>query len=412
MRRRFGRRRRHHRVGIAPQLKWVGISVLIVAVLLATLALRKAEPPPPHVQATVVLTATSTNETDLAIGGETAAVIRAVAEQSGLIEQIKVDGDGKTVRQLVDMTPRQGDGAELKVLARRARAITEQLAAMQAEYNAFDATVSGRSVLAGLQAVEEAGQGPVIVFSALPDFNDPLDFRRLAFDVDPAAVVKQIKTAGDMPHHLAGREIVFVTTPVAGKQAPFRQPQTDYIRKVFTALIAAAGGSATFVTGIGGQPPGTAGVVPTVTIPDSTGTLKPATREETNPNGRTRFVTTCTLPAPMLFAPDRDDLLDPPEARRALRTCLKDTDRTTQISVDGHTARSGPDGDRRVAQELSTDRARVVADLLEDLGIKPHQITRIKGWGARNPIVKPASDPRNRAVVCTFTTIRTKGTNR
>lgn len=73
------------------------------------------------------------------------------------------------------------------------------------------------------------------------------------------------------------------------------------------------------------------------------------------------------------------------------------------ITVEGHTA--GASGsDNTFAKDLSTRRATEVAALLRELDVPARNITKVVGYGSSQPIVKPSTDPKNRAVVVTFTT--------
>ena len=71
--------------------------------------------------------------------------------------------------------------------------------------------------------------------------------------------------------------------------------------------------------------------------------------------------------------------------------------------MEGHTA--GVSGaDNAFAKTLSTQRATEVAALLKELDVPAENITEVVGYGSSKPIVDPSSDPRNRAVVVTFST--------
>jgi outer membrane protein OmpA-like peptidoglycan-associated protein len=77
-------------------------------------------------------------------------------------------------------------------------------------------------------------------------------------------------------------------------------------------------------------------------------------------------------------------------------------DPTTKITVQGHTAAvSG--GDPQGAIDLSTQRATEVAALLQEIGVPAENITSVTGVGDSAPLLQPATDPGNRAVVVTFT---------
>ena len=56
-----------------------------------------------------------------------------------------------------------------------------------------------------------------------------------------------------------------------------------------------------------------------------------------------------------------------------------------------------------MAIDLSTRRATEVAALLRELNVPAENISQVVGYGSTQPLVEPASDPANRAVVVTFT---------
>jgi outer membrane protein OmpA-like peptidoglycan-associated protein len=88
----------------------------------------------------------------------------------------------------------------------------------------------------------------------------------------------------------------------------------------------------------------------------------------------------------------------------ALANCVRHATAKTTVLVEGHTAcRNAPDSDPVYAKKLSEDRARRVVDIVVDLGVVRRNIT-IRGWGDTKPLVKPCSDPANRATVVTITT--------
>ena len=64
--------------------------------------------------------------------------------------------------------------------------------------------------------------------------------------------------------------------------------------------------------------------------------------------------------------------------------------------------RSATDND--FAKTLSTQRATEVAALLKELDVPAKNIVEVVGYGSSKPLVKPGTDPKNRAVVVTFST--------
>ena len=88
--------------------------------------------------------------------------------------------------------------------------------------NGFDASVSGRSMLAGLQQVPVGGSDVWVISLGL-DTADPVDARLLGFDVPISEVVDQLTRAGELPRTLAGRTVWFVWSQPAGPQQTLRQ---------------------------------------------------------------------------------------------------------------------------------------------------------------------------------------------
>ena len=335
----------------------------------------EASAAPVKVAGSVVSTATSANEAAIVIPEPVAASWTTLAQKGSGVEWVKVAGDAGTSSTPADLAtePQQAIGR-----------LTEEL-------NANNAQADGRSALAGLNALSSPAASPVWVFSPLLDTTGPLDFTELAFDTSPTTVVKATKKAGDLPK-LKGRDVTFVVTPPAGAQKKLSKLQVGYQRAVWEGVAKAAGAKrVTFFEGTG-TTPGTGTITP-VPVPN------PNDKINSQGSGPTR---TCTLPAPALFVADQPTLIDKAATRKALKDCVGELDSTTKITVEGHTA--GVAGaDNAFVKTLSTQRATEVAALLRDLGVPAGNLVKVVGYGSSKPLVKPASDPANRAVVVTFT---------
>jgi len=333
---------------------------------------------PVTVAGSVVSTAGSSNETDIVLPAPITASLTKLGSAGSGVEWVSVSGDGTTTTtSAVGLT---GDaGAAITGL-------TGNMNAVQAE------APGARSALAGLDAVKSPAGSPVWVFSPLLDTTGALDFNQLAFDESPPTVVKATKAAGALPD-LKGRDVTFVVTPVAGQQQKLSDLQVGYQHAVWEGIAKAAGAkSVTFFDGTG-TTPGT-GTIPAVPIPD------PNAKINSTGQGPTR---TCTLPSPALFVPDTPNLIDKKATLTALGECVGTLDPKTKITVEGHTA-AVPGGDEASATDLSTRRATEVAALLKELGVPAENVAQVVGYGDTKPLVEPASDPANRAVVVTFTT--------
>ena len=357
-------------------------AALAVLTLVASCA-APGQPPAPEVPAapvkvagSVVSTATSSNEAQIVVPPTVAAAWTSLGAKGAGVEGITVAGDASTTRTPVDLAA----GPE--------QATTDLAEAM----NGNAAQADGRSALAGLDAVSSPAPSPVWIFSPLLDTTGPLDFDQLAFDTSPPTVVKALKTSGELPD-LKGRDVTLVVTPTAGAQKKLSKLQIGYQRAVWEGVVRAAGAKrVTFVEGTGTT--AGAGSISPVPVPD------PNDKINSVGAGRTR---TCTLPAPALFVADQPTLIDKAATRRQLKECVGTVASTTKITVEGHTA--GVAGaDNEFAKDLSTQRATEVAALLKDLEVPARNIVEVVGHGSTKPLVEPSSDPKNRAVVVTFTT--------
>lgn len=327
---------------------------------------------PVTVAGSVVSTAGSSNEAQVAVPEPVAAQWTALGGDNG-VEWVAVAGDGTTTTEPVGFA---ADGA--------VDAFTEKM-------NAFQAQQPGRDALAGLDAIASPAGSPVWVFSPLLDTRGALDMNQLAFDQSPPDVVNAVTAAGQLPD-LTGREVSFVVTPVAGQQNALSDMQVGYQHAIWEGIAVAAGASGvTFYDGTG-TGAGT-GSIPVVATPD------PTDKISSEGSGPTR---TCTLPTPALFLPNEAALIDKQATLTALGECVGTVDPTTKITVQGHTA-AVPGGDPQGAVDLSTQRATEVAVLLQEVGVPAENITSVVGLGDAEPLVQPASDPGNRAVVVTFT---------
>lgn len=324
----------------------------------------------------MVSTAGSSNETDIVLPAPITAGLTELGSGGSGVEWVAVAGDGTTSTEPIGLT---GDAGA---------AITD----LTEKMNADQATApGGRSALAGLAAIASPAGSPVWVFSPLLDTTGALDFNQLAFDESPPNVVAAVTAAGALPD-LTGRDVTFVVTPSAGAQDKLSELQVGYLRAIWEGIATAAGaGQVTFFDGTG-TTPGT-GTIPPIAVPD------PNDKINSEEQGTTR---TCTLPAPALFIPNTADLIDKTATLTALGECVGTLDATTKIAVEGHTAGVAGE-DQAVAIDLSTRRATEVAALLRELNVPAENISQVIGYGSTQPLVEPASDSANRAVVVTFT---------
>ena len=335
-----------------------------------------ASTPPADVKiaGSVVATSTSTNEMQVTVPAPVAAGWTALGQKGSGVALVKVGGDTKTAASPVDLASQPDQAAT----------------ALTTTMNDNAATVDGRSALAGLENLDSPAGSPVWVFSPLLDTTGPLDSDELAFDTSPTTVVKGLKKSGDLPN-LKGRDVSFVISPVAGDQHALSKLQVGYQHAIWEGVARAGGAKrVTFYDGTGTSP--STGTISAVTVPDPNDTFDSTT------SGKTR---TCTLPAPALFVSDQPALIDKNATKAALKKCVGAIDTSTKITVEGHTAGVAGE-DNTFAKSLSTQRATEVAALLKELDVPAKNIVSVVGYGASKPLVQPGSNPKNRAVVVTF----------
>ena len=332
---------------------------------------------PVQVKGTVVSTAVSSNEAQIAVPEPVTASWTALGQKGSGLEWVSVAGDGTDKTTDVDLATDPAAGATT---------VPEKI-------NADAAQTDGRSVLAGLDAIDSPAKSPVWVFSPLLDTEAPVDFRELAFDESPASVVKAIKKAGDLPdlkgrrgdlrgHAGRRRAGQAVQAPgrlpaggLGGPRQGGRREEGDLLRRHRHRRRTPA------------RSRPSRSPIPTTTSPPPT-------------QGTTR---TCTLPSPALFVADQPTLIDKKATLKALKKCIGDsTPAPRSPSRVTRPDRAGTNND--FAKTLSTQRATEVAALLKELDVPAKNIVEVVGYGSSKPLVKPDTDPKNRAVVVTFST--------
>lgn len=384
---------------------WIALGVGVVAALMVGYQVFWKPSPSTTPQVTVVQTAGTTDELDIVWPTEAGELLSGLADQNAMLTWLKIDGDGSVQRVEQDLTPRTRSGDEVKPIRARQQRIAENQSALLAEMNAFDSS-GGRDGLGALQAVPEGGSGPLVFVSSLLSTRDPLLVGDLGFDAPIDEVVDQLQELRELPKGLQDRAVWLVITPTGGEQQALRQPQLDYLIELYRAIIEASGGQVVQTLNAGSAPTGDGGSAPTTPVPPAPGTFVPDV-EPIAPTSGEPGKLRCVLPAPVLFAPDKDTLLDADAAMAAVSTCLGDErDDIATVSVIGHTASTGNAPDNPTAMQLSEARARRVADLIEAAGVDPTLI-RVEGVGATQPLFE-AKDPRNRAVEV-LVTLRVNG---
>ncbi|MGW6280010.1 OmpA family protein [Kribbella sp. NPDC055071] len=370
---------------------------MIISASAVVYAARERRATGPALGGTIIYTAPTANQAAIRIAG----AARSMIEQAGLAHQavrlVRVEGNGAVSSTTLDLTPRvdgKPDGEPLKVQERAVEEIARSITKLEDQLNEKSSTVAGQALFAGLSRARVDTSRPVFVFSSGLDTTDPIDFRKLAFDVAPASLVQDLKAAGELPA-LRGAAITFVVLAESGPQAALRRPQSAYREALWSGLLKAAGATTVRFEYPDAVVSSSTLAAPAVAVPPPPGTPVPA-RTTRIPGEKT-----CTLSAATYFASDKADLLARPATLRALAACVKTIGPATRVSVEGHTSTTSKRPNNPVALQLSTLRAQVVAGLLVQLGVARNRID-IKGFGNVNQPFPSPSDPRNRCVVVRF----------
>jgi len=398
----------------------VAVAIAVIAVIVAVLAgggLRtvahdlgrtgSVSDPPGSVADQVIYTARTANDAAITLP----AAIQQNLLRAGLthqsIELMRVGYSGGISASSIDMTPRTGDSGTdpaLRVYGREVPAIGAKISGIQTAVNSASATTGGGCALfLGLTRISFTA-APITIISSGLDLANPDNFRTLNWSVDPAVLVAEVKKAGDLPA-LHG-PVTFVLVPTVGRQQQLGQPQKDYVKAIWTALLKAAGAkSVTFIDATGTTASSAAPTAPTIPIPAMPDTPIPQVDEGHNK-------VTCTVPD-SYFIFDTPQLLDPAQTIRNLTPCI-DAALTSHatFALDGWASYEGPlnaDGQPEfnypANQTISEERVQAIANLLaKDLGVPWSSITRVTGHG--NMHQPDPGDPRssaNRVVVITYT---------
>ncbi|MFG1818398.1 OmpA family protein [Kribbella sp. NPDC049174] len=375
----------------------IGLLLAVVSASAAIWASRRQETPEPVLGGTIVYTAPTANQAAIRIGGSAREMLERAGAGHQVVRVVRIEGNGAVSTSTVDMTPRidgKPDGEPLKVAERAAAEIDRLIATMQSQLNQKSSAVGGEALFAGLSRARIDVSRPVFIFSSGLDTTDPVDFRKLAFDVAPSTLAGELRAAGELPA-LQGAMITFAVLGESGRQPVLRRPQVVYRETLWTTLLRASGAPTVRYEYPDGEPSTSTLPAPVVPIPPPPSTPVPAKTT------KVRGEKTCTLSAATYFASDQAVLLDRRATLRALAPCAATIGTTGRVSVEGHTSSVAKRPNNPVAIRLSTQRAQVVADLLVQLKVARNRID-VRGYGnAKQPFPDP-SDPRNRCVVVRF----------
>jgi hypothetical protein len=393
------------------------IGALIVGAIVAGLLVVRAgqnstTPAPTPAEAVhVIYQARTSTDGAIVLPGNVTDEFRRIGQANGRLLLTRIDA-GVSSSTVWDLTPRlEGSDREVKDSSRRAQTIDASIATLVRTMNTTTASTGGRSLYRGLLATAFSPSTPVFVVANPMDTTDPLDARKLAFDVPVADVVKTVTDAKET-FDLHGNPVTFIPVTTAGAQAQLRAAQDDYLFSLWSQLLLANKAGHVTVLPIGaaasngGQQPVPVGPeTPTVALPDLPGT--PVLPDPNPPVGKE----VCELNSSSYFIPDTAQLIDPEGTRKDLAGCVQQAKSIAgaTISLDAWVAYYGPlgpDGKPAVnsknAIQLSQARVEAIAKLLASMGIPEQTIVSRVGHGnADQPDPQNPASPRNR--VCRIT---------
>lgn len=348
----------------------------------------------------LVLVTGSSNERQPALPDDARALLRENALAEGgnsSVTVVGVDGDGSTRAQGIDLVPRRGgkpDGDEERTPKRREVAADRNVDRVDAAVAGIVATRPGHALLAGFQEAGRQKADTIVVVSSGLDTNNPFDLRKTGFDYSPADLVTYLKKENALPT-LSGKTVLLALSAADGTQQKLDEPSRRNVERLWTAVLKASGATVRTVASRSEQTSVATVATPPIPVPVIESPHPPEAGSGVTPS------TTFILPANLLFKPNLPTLADPAEARAQLQTVVDHVDAGTTISIEGHTAYvQGAPSD---GVPFSRKRALAIRSLLLELGVRPAAITQVTGVGHLHPIVQPADDPRNRAVLVVLT---------
>lgn len=379
------------------------IAVVAIACTLAVaLHAAKVTESVPRPALHLVVEQSTSSEASVTLDAPQRAKLIAAGRSHREIELTEIDGSGRIVSdRLIDMTPRIDSSnprsGVLRVAARADAAINDKVASLVRDMNQ-PSSVPGRALYSGLLATTFQPGVPVMIVASAMDTTDPVDARKLSFQVPPAQVV----TAVDELPNLAGTDVEFLVKGTAGSQPQLRERQKSYLHTLWSSLLLAGHArSVSFVDLPMGLPATNKVTAPAVAVPALPGTPVKVVTTPGHPHS-----VQCQLSASTYFLPNSEHLIDANQTMRDLQPCVSKIGASAKVQLDGWTAYFGkltasgrPATNSSVDIELSRQRANTVARLLEQMGIASSRITRATGHGnADQPYPSDPSSDRNRTV--------------
>jgi hypothetical protein len=305
---------------------------------------------------------------------------RAVADPGMDNIQAYVVAAGRPAVETVDLKPRRPNGHAERG-PRREHLIAARLEAVDEAVERAATQTTDVDLLRALAVAARGGAETIIMLSAGLSTNDPLDMRVTGWDLDPRELAADLSERKLLPN-LEGRSVVFSGLGrTAGQQPPLGIPEQAMLREEWTEICIASGAAACEIDdAVRPATPPVSVLRPPIVAPQLITTTQGMEGQET-----------ITVPAPLLFLPDRCELLDG-DGDGAARLLAPMAGRLraggVTVTISGRTAPIGP-GDGRA---LGTCRAHAAADLLFALGVPHGAVTEIRGDGS---LLDPPSASRD-----------------
>jgi outer membrane protein OmpA-like peptidoglycan-associated protein len=281
--------------------------------------------------------------------------------------------DGET-HETITLTPRRGNGAIEHGLQRN-DLIARNLGLVADAVQAIGAR-KPVDLLEGIgNAVRGADAGDLVLITNGLSTDGGFDLRQVGWDADPVSVAQQLRSRGLLPD-LSGWRVLFSGVgETAGAQPPLTIPSRQRLTAYWTAICRAAGAASCEIDDSRGDHAGPNSTVSIPIVP------VPGIASVTGPDGEER---TTLLNDVLGFAGDSAELS--PSARELLReyatriTAKLASQPAAVVTVRGYTA-DPPGSTESGRAELSSERARVVAQALRDGGLR-HRIDHSGGGSA------------------------------
>ncbi|MCP2248050.1 OmpA family protein [Lentzea aerocolonigenes] len=286
---------------------------------------------------------------------------------------VVASADGE-VHETITLTPRRANGAIEHGLQRDAL-IERNLERVSSAVHAIGARKPVDLLEGTGDAVRGRAPGHLMLITSGLSTNGGFDLRQVGWEADPAAIAEQLRSRGLLPD-LTGWRVLFTGIgETAGTQPPLTIPSRERLNAYWTAMCKAAGAASCDMdeSRTDHTAPNSEVAVPIVPVPGITSV--------TGPEGTER---TTLLNDVLGFAGDSAELSQP--ARELLReyaariAAKLASQPNAVVTVLGYTA-DPPDSTEWGRAELSSRRARVVAEALRDGGVR-HRIDHSGGGSA------------------------------